>query len=168
MSMEQYVTSPAAALRPRRRRVPFIATHPSSSSSSFLPFTCRFVSNNRGIDRGKDPPRQLLEDLYRSIKANQIKMSDGNAVESDVVTFMAPVMQGWLSKQGTGTFAGWKKHWFVLADTCLYYFARQGATGAQEQNFNIWAKQFHYRRLKEEEIGLAITHYRIWIDAYRR
>ena len=69
---------------------------------------------------------EILEALYASVEANEIKMNDSDMVESEVVTFMAPARSGWLSKQGAGAFGGWKKHWFVLADSCLYYFAKQG------------------------------------------
>jgi hypothetical protein len=37
--------------------------------------------------------------------------------ESDVLTFMAPRMSGWLSKKGQGTFAPWKRHWFILVSS---------------------------------------------------
>ncbi|HEY9759984.1 MAG TPA: Sec7 domain-containing protein [Oculatellaceae cyanobacterium] len=39
--------------------------------------TCeQFVTNNRGINNGSDIPRELLVELYRSITANEIKMTD--------------------------------------------------------------------------------------------
>jgi len=33
-----------------------------------------FIKNNRGIDNNKDLPREMLENLYRSISTNEIKM----------------------------------------------------------------------------------------------
>jgi hypothetical protein len=42
-----------------------------------------------------------------------------------VVTFVAPSKAGWLEKRGKGKLnPNWKKHWFVLADSCLYYFLK--------------------------------------------
>ena len=77
-----------------------------------------FVRNNRGIDEGGDPPRSFLEEIYGNIKREEIIMKERDMWESDVVTFIAPHKAGWLNKKTTkGT---WKKHWFVLADSCLY------------------------------------------------
>lgn len=33
--------------------------------------------------------------------------------ESDILTFMAPRLSGWLWKKSEGTFAQWKRHWCV-------------------------------------------------------
>jgi hypothetical protein len=73
-------------------------------------------------------PEELLEELYRRIQTNEIKMSDGDMYESEVVTFMAPTRSGWLSKQGAGSRLAktkWNKHWFLVSDSCLYYFLNQ-------------------------------------------
>ena len=87
-----------------------------------------FVANNRGINDGKDLPREVLVTLYKEINANEIKMSEGDQWEGDVVTFMAPNKSGWLQKQNhSTTFSGkWKKHWFVLSEHVLYYFDSPG------------------------------------------
>jgi cytohesin len=83
-----------------------------------------FIRNNRGIDMGQDPPREMLEAIYDDIKKKEILMKESDMFESDVVTFVAPSKAGWLEKRGKGNFANWKKHWFVLADSCLYYFLK--------------------------------------------
>jgi Sec7-like guanine-nucleotide exchange factor len=57
-----------------------------------------FVRNNKGINNGKDMPRELLEDLFRKIKTHEIKMNEGDQWEGEVVTFMAPNKSGWLDK----------------------------------------------------------------------
>lgn len=36
-------------------------------------------------------------------------------------TFFSPDKEGWLVKQG-GSWKNWKRRWFVLSDSCLYYF----------------------------------------------
>ncbi|CAB1113426.1 unnamed protein product [Ectocarpus sp. CCAP 1310/34] len=81
-----------------------------------------FVKNNRGIDQGKDPAKELLEGMYRRIKASEIRMDEGDMYESEVITFVAPKKSGWLKKKSTGYVGKWKRHWFVLNDAVLYYF----------------------------------------------
>ena len=79
-------------------------------------------ANNRGINQGENLPQELLDNLYAGIKRSKIDMSEGDLYESDVVTFMAPEMRGWLMKKGEGVIQSWHKWWFVLTDGCLYYF----------------------------------------------
>jgi len=81
-----------------------------------------FVRNNRGIDDGQDPPKQLLETIYTNILEDEIIMKEADMWESDVVTFIAPHKAGWLLKKTTNKVSTWKRNWFVLADSCLYYF----------------------------------------------
>eukprot|EP00903_Cladosiphon_okamuranus_P016855 g15543.t2 len=82
----------------------------------------QFVRNHRGIDQGNDPARELLEGMYRRVKANEIRMDEGDMYESEVITFVAPKKSGWLKKKSTGVVGKWKRHWFVLNDAVLYYF----------------------------------------------
>jgi cytohesin len=49
-------------------------------------------------------------------------MKEGDMYESDILTFMAPRLSGWLWKKSEGTFGQWKRHWFVLTGGCVYYF----------------------------------------------
>lgn len=102
--------------------------------------------------QGKDLPVEMLTGLYRRIKEEEIKMDEGDMYESEVVTFMGATRwislsrrhhiyiyrkkkgvqrinyvfslsrKGWLRKQGTSLLDGWAKRWFVLTDSCLYYF----------------------------------------------
>mmetsp|Transcript_51301 Transcript_51301/g.69862 ORF Transcript_51301/g.69862 Transcript_51301/m.69862 type:complete len:296 (-) Transcript_51301:201-1088(-) len=53
-------------------------------------------------------------------------MNLGDQCESEVVTFMAPHKQGWLSKQNHNGMKSWKKHWFVLTEHVLYYLHAPG------------------------------------------
>lgn len=80
----------------------------------------QFINMNRGINDGKDLPRDILESLYDSIKAEPFKIpeDDGNDL---MHTFFNPDREGWLSKQG-GRYKSWKRRWFILNDNCLYYF----------------------------------------------
>uniref|UniRef100_A0AAG5DF70 Cytohesin-1 n=1 Tax=Anopheles atroparvus TaxID=41427 RepID=A0AAG5DF70_ANOAO len=80
----------------------------------------QFISMNRGINNGGDLPRELLESLYESIRAEPFKIpqDDGNDL---MHTFFNPDKEGWLWKQG-GRYKSWKRRWFILNDNCLYYF----------------------------------------------
>lgn len=80
----------------------------------------QFINMNRGINQGKDLPRELLVGLYESIKAEPFKIpeDDGNDL---MHTFFNPDKEGWLWKQG-GRYKSWKRRWFILNDNCLYYF----------------------------------------------
>uniref|UniRef100_UPI003AAB30B3 cytohesin-1-like isoform X2 n=1 Tax=Centroberyx gerrardi TaxID=166262 RepID=UPI003AAB30B3 len=80
----------------------------------------RFFSMNRGINNGKDLPTELLTKLYESIRNEPFKIpeDDGNDLTH---TFFNPDREGWLLKMG-GRVKTWKRRWFILTDSCLYYF----------------------------------------------
>ncbi|KAM9745319.1 cytohesin-4 isoform 2-T2 [Menidia menidia] len=80
----------------------------------------RFVSMNRGINNGGDLPGELLTKLYASIRSEPFKIpeDDGNDL---TLTFFNPDREGWLLKMG-GRIKTWKRRWFILTDSCLYYF----------------------------------------------
>ncbi|CAG02214.1 unnamed protein product, partial [Tetraodon nigroviridis] len=80
----------------------------------------RFVSMNREINNGEDLPTELLTKLYASIRNEPLKFpeDDGNDL---TLTFFNPDREGWLLKMG-GRVKTWKRRWFILTDSCLYYF----------------------------------------------
>ncbi|XP_042360879.1 cytohesin-2-like [Plectropomus leopardus] len=80
----------------------------------------RFVSMNRGINNGEDLSTELLTKLYTSIRSEPFKIpeDDGNDL---TLTFFNPDREGWLLKMG-GRVKTWKRRWFILTDSCLYYF----------------------------------------------
>ncbi|KAM3597128.1 uncharacterized protein V6R79_000206 [Siganus canaliculatus] len=80
----------------------------------------RFVSMNRGINNGEDLPTELLTKLYASIRSEPFKIpeDDGNDL---TLTFFNPDREGWLLKMG-GRVKTWKRRWFILTESCLYYF----------------------------------------------
>ena len=85
--------------------------------------TCeQFVHNNRGIDQGRNLPRDFLETLYDNIVNHPIAMEDGGDIAASFS--MGAEKKGYLVKQG-GRRKNWKKRWFVLRDNCLYYFLRE-------------------------------------------
>lgn len=82
-----------------------------------------FITNNRGINNGNDIDEEVLKDMFKRIQSNEIRMDESDLYESEVITFIGARHAGWLQKAGAGVLAAWKKHWFVLNDHCLYYFA---------------------------------------------
>lgn len=82
-----------------------------------------FIRNNRGINRGQDLPREMLEAIYNRVKENEIRMNENDQYESDNVTFMNPVKSGWVQKKSDILIPQWKRRWFVLSGGCLYYFS---------------------------------------------
>ncbi|XP_015225909.1 PREDICTED: cytohesin-4-like isoform X2 [Cyprinodon variegatus] len=80
----------------------------------------RFVAMNRGINNDKELPFELLSKLYASIRSEPFKIpeDDGNDL---TLTFFNPDREGWLLKMG-GRIKTWKRRWFILTDSCLYYF----------------------------------------------
>eukprot|EP00968_Pinguiococcus_pyrenoidosus_P007020 scaffold462_cov195-Pinguiococcus_pyrenoidosus.AAC.90 len=55
-------------------------------------------------------------------------MQEEDHFESENAPFVGAVKAGWLSKMGEGLMGSWHKHWFVLADSCLYYFSGPSET----------------------------------------
>ncbi|XP_035037474.1 cytohesin-3 isoform X2 [Hippoglossus stenolepis] len=79
-----------------------------------------FVTMNKGINNGEDLPSELLAKLYASIRSEPFKIpeDDGNDL---TLTFFNPDREGWLVKMG-GRVKTWRRRWFILTDSCLYYF----------------------------------------------
>ena len=80
----------------------------------------QFLAQNKGIDAGKDLPKDMLLAIYTSIKEEPFKIPD-ETYDDLMFTFFSPDKEGWLVKQG-GSWKNWKRRWFVLNDGCLYYF----------------------------------------------
>ncbi|XP_062874480.1 cytohesin-1-like [Trichomycterus rosablanca] len=80
----------------------------------------RFINMNHGINNGGDLPSDLLTKLYESIRNEPFKIpeDDGNDLTP---TFFNPDREGWLLKEGGGV-KTWKRRWFILTNSCLYYF----------------------------------------------
>ncbi|KAG7505111.1 cytohesin-4-like isoform X1 [Solea senegalensis] len=80
----------------------------------------RFVSMNRGINNGDDLSTELLAKLYASIRSEPFKIPEDDGHDL-TLTFFNPDREGWLLKMG-GRVKTWKRRWFILTDSCLYYF----------------------------------------------
>ncbi|XP_075408798.1 cytohesin-4 isoform X2 [Tenrec ecaudatus] len=81
----------------------------------------RFVSMNRGINDGSDLPQELLWNLFDSIKSEPFSIPEDDGKDL-THTFFNPDREGWLLKLGGGRVKTWKRRWFILTDSCLYYF----------------------------------------------
>lgn len=83
-----------------------------------------FINMNKGINDGRDIPRETLEDLFASISSAQIEIvgDDGNDLTK---TFFNPEREGQLTKEG-GIHRTWKPRYFILKDNCLFYFRSKG------------------------------------------
>lgn len=70
----------------------------------------------RGINGGKDLPRELLAGLYGAVKRREMRMREGDMYDKPaLLPFVSPRLSGWLAKQSTGAIARWKIHWCVTA-----------------------------------------------------
>ncbi|CAM9688947.1 unnamed protein product [Chrysoparadoxa australica] len=114
----------------------------------------QFISNNRGIDDGKDLPPEMLEGMYTRIKTNEIRMDEGDMFESEVITFVAPKMSGWLKKKSGGLISGWKRHWFVLANGVLYYFF---APGDEAPRCIIPLENVRVDKVNKTDLSISVT-----------
>jgi len=75
----------------------------------------QWLTTNRKINGGKDFPPDFLIRLYDRIVEDEIKMEQG--------VFTNAEKKGWMTKQG-GRIKTWKRRWFILNDTGLYYFKK--------------------------------------------
>lgn len=72
----------------------------------------RFIVMNRGINDGQDLPRDVLVELYESIKKEAFKVPDSEKLAE---TFFNPEREGWLTKEG-GKVKSKRKRWFILKE----------------------------------------------------
>ena len=59
----------------------------------------QFIAQNRGINSGKDLPRDILELIYKNIKEEPFQIPD-ESYDDLMYTFFSPEWEGWLLKQG--------------------------------------------------------------------
>jgi len=55
----------------------------------------QFISNNRGINKGKDLPPQFLENIYDNIVKEEIELDSVKFISA----FASPEKSGWLTKE---------------------------------------------------------------------
>jgi len=80
----------------------------------------QFISNNRGINKGKDLPPQFLENIYDNIVKEEIELDSVKFISA----FASPEKSGWLTKESRADRLIKKnnKRWFLLSENVLYYF----------------------------------------------
>jgi len=84
----------------------------------------QFISNNRGINKGKDLPPQFLENIYDNIVKEEIELDSVKFISA----FASPEKSGWLIKESRADRLIKKnnKRWFLLSENVLYYFQDHG------------------------------------------
>jgi hypothetical protein len=80
----------------------------------------QFVENVREAISRDEMDDATLTDLYNSVKAEAFtfKRTEGD----EFLALSAPRMKGKLCKKSSGMFSSWVEHYFVLANSCMYYF----------------------------------------------
>jgi hypothetical protein len=76
-----------------------------------------------------------LVDLYQSIRTNPFtfKSSEGD----EVLAMTAPSMKGPLEKKGSDFFSLWVEHFFVLSNSCMYYFSPRSRSMADPDPLGV-------------------------------
>jgi len=105
--------------------------------------TCKdFIKMNKGINEGQDLPQVFLEDIYLRIVNEEIKM------KTDAGKFALTTKKGWMALLTKGK--EWKRYWFALCDSQLYYFKKLGETEV------IGSIPVSYFKLVSDEKNLVI------------
>ena len=82
-----------------------------------------FINNLRGGVSAEQISDAELVHIYNDLKANELQFSGSSRV---TLALCAPEIKGYLSKKTDGFFSFWTTHFFVLTDSCLYYFDKPG------------------------------------------
>nr|CDJ90413.1 SEC7 and Pleckstrin homology and Ankyrin domain containing protein [Haemonchus contortus] len=85
----------------------------------------RYQSMNKELLEAGSVSTATLAQIYDSIRSREFQIPCDDAARLDNV-FLHPDREGWLCKQSSSQFISgplsWKRRWFVLSDSCLYYF----------------------------------------------
>jgi hypothetical protein len=79
----------------------------------------QFISNTMGALTRSSISAEHLTHMYESLRANPFAFAPKS---NDFMALCAPKMRGWLKKKSEHFMGSWKAHYFVLANSCLYYF----------------------------------------------
>ena len=78
-----------------------------------------FVSNTKHSLNCNDISEKDLEGMFDEIHTNPFLFSNQS---NDFMALSAPKLRGYLEKKSEHSFSRWTRHYFVLANSCLYYF----------------------------------------------
>jgi hypothetical protein len=84
-----------------------------------------FVDLIRGVIPQTVLSTSEVMDIYQTIKAEELQFVPD--VTNECLALTAPKLKGSLMKKGQGLFARWRKHYFVLTHSFLYYFESKRA-----------------------------------------
>ena len=79
-----------------------------------------FIENIRGVLKPDDISDESLHEMFQDIKENQFTF--GNTSKDEFLALSAPKLHGFLRKKAKKWNSYWTTHFFVLANSCLYYF----------------------------------------------
>lgn len=82
-----------------------------------------FISNIRGCLSADTIPDMELVNMYNDIKEREFMYSGLSRV---TMALCAPEIKGWLSKKQDSWTSYWTQHFFILTNSCLYYFPKAG------------------------------------------
>ena len=82
-----------------------------------------FINNIRGCVSVDAIGDAELVRIYNDIKSKELKFSGNSRI---TMALCAPEIKGILAKKTSSFFSSWTNHFFVLADSCLYYFDKPG------------------------------------------
>ncbi|KAK8885009.1 hypothetical protein M9Y10_044137 [Tritrichomonas musculus] len=81
-----------------------------------------FIDNVRGALKPEDVSDSKLLSMYEDIKQNPLQFGETVDGGSEFLALSAPKLHGYLKKKTNKWNSIWKTHFFVLANSCLYYF----------------------------------------------
>ncbi|EYB86762.1 hypothetical protein Y032_0273g972 [Ancylostoma ceylanicum] len=89
----------------------------------------RYQNMNKELLDAGSVNTAILAQIFDSIRAREFQIPCEDAARLDNI-FLHPDREGWLYKQSSSQFISgplsWKRRWFVLSDSCLYYFDQTG------------------------------------------
>ena len=80
----------------------------------------QFIDNTLRAMQATELSPELLSEMYKSLKARPLQFS--STFKEEFMAMSAPTMRGYLKKKSNHRGATETKHYFVLANSCLYYF----------------------------------------------
>ena len=99
--------------------------------------------------------REFLESVFDTVKRDPFKMTDDGELDRAEI-FTNAERKGWLFKEG-GQIRSWHRRYFVIKDSCLYYFANDQEK--DPKGIFIIIKSFqNMRKIDEKNIHFLNLH----------